>query len=308
MAATESRTGFRLPWSTEDKATGQRADPPQDADRPSDAERSDASVEAPVEAVVEPPTPDATFTEPAPTHLAPEPPSIEAVVTEEDSVQPTATPEALTRSRDAAPKKPTKFLADLTRAMQAAAESSRASTLEQFQAEAKAHVEQVHARSADEAAELRKTADDDIVTIRDWSKAELDRARLETEERIALRRRQLEGELAECDSAVEIELRRIDEQIQAWEADLEVFFEGLLQDTDPTTFAAMAARMPDPPAFADPEPADLVRNLRAGADGAMPDRADSEKGPEGLPDHWWMESPATLAARARSMAGSSQTG
>ena len=38
MAATESRTGFRLPWSSEDKATGQRADAPQDADRPADAE------------------------------------------------------------------------------------------------------------------------------------------------------------------------------------------------------------------------------------------------------------------------------
>ena len=38
MAATESRTGFRLPWSSEDKANGQRADEPQDADRPADVE------------------------------------------------------------------------------------------------------------------------------------------------------------------------------------------------------------------------------------------------------------------------------
>ncbi len=53
MAATESRTGFRLPWSTEEKANGQRADQPQDADRPADAERSDASSEAPAEAPVE---------------------------------------------------------------------------------------------------------------------------------------------------------------------------------------------------------------------------------------------------------------
>ena len=53
MAATESRTGFRLPWSTEEKATGQRADAPQDADRPSDAELAEASVEAPPDVMIQ---------------------------------------------------------------------------------------------------------------------------------------------------------------------------------------------------------------------------------------------------------------
>ncbi len=124
-------------------------------------------------------------------------------------MQPTATPDAPTRKRDVAPKKPTKFLADLTRAMQAAAESSRASTLEQFQAEAKAHVEQVHARSADEAAELRKAADDDIVDIRDWSKAELARIREETEKKISQRKSDLDYELEEHAARIEREIERV---------------------------------------------------------------------------------------------------
>ena len=249
MAATESRTGFRLPWSTEEKATGQRADAPQDADRPSDAELAEASVEAPPEAVVETPAPEAPAAESATADPAPESPPTEAAVTEEDSVQPTATPDAPTRSRDVAPKKPTKFLADLTRAMQAAAESSRAATLEQFQGEAKAHVEQVHARSADEAAELRKGADDDIVTIRDWSKAELARIREETERKITTRKSDLDVELEEHAARIEREIERVQSRVAGFEAEMDKFFERLLNEDDPAEFAAMAENLPEPPPF-----------------------------------------------------------
>ena len=248
MAATESRTGFRLPWSTEEKATGQRADAPQDADRPSDAERSEASAEAPTESVVEAPTPDTTA-EPAAAEPAPEPLPTGAVVIEEVSVQPTATPEATTRPQGAAPKKPTKFLADLTRAMQAAAEASRASTLEQFQGEAKSHIEQVHARSADEAAELRKTADDDIVTIRDWSKAELARIREETERKITTRKSDLDVELEEHAARIEREIERVQTRVAGFEAEMDKFFQRLLTEDDPAEFAAMAENLPEPPPF-----------------------------------------------------------
>jgi hypothetical protein len=248
MAATESRTGFRLPWSTEEKATGQRADAPQDADRPSDAERSEASAEAPTESVVEAPTPDTTA-EPAAAEPAPEPLPTGAVEFEEVSVQPTATPEATIRPQGAAPKKPTKFLADLTRAMQAAAEASRASTLEQFQGEAKSHIEQVHARSADEAAELRKTADDDIVTIRDWSKAELARIREETERKITTRKSDLDVELEEHAARIEREIERVQTRVAGFEAEMDKFFQRLLTEDDPAEFAAMAENLPEPPPF-----------------------------------------------------------
>ncbi len=48
-------------------------------------------------------------------------------------------------------RKPNKFMADLTKAMQTAAESARADVLEKFNAEAKAHIEGIHASTADEA-------------------------------------------------------------------------------------------------------------------------------------------------------------
>ena len=69
---------------------------------------------------------------------------------------PTAAPAAPAPAR-----KPNKFMADLGKAMQAAAESARTDTLERFSAEAKTHIESIHADSANEATDLRKQADDD---------------------------------------------------------------------------------------------------------------------------------------------------
>ena len=79
-------------------------------------------------------------------------------------------------------------MADLTKAMQTAAESARADVLEKFSAEAKSHIEAIHASTANEATELRKRADEDIAGIREWSKNEIARIREETDERITHRR------------------------------------------------------------------------------------------------------------------------
>ena len=204
-----------------------------------------------------------------------------------------------------ATRRPQQFLADLTLAMSATAETARQATIEQCRTDAEAHQVQLRSGQEDEAVAMRKAAEADVTAIREWSKAEMDRTRAETEERIALRRKQLEGELEEYDSAIETELHRVGEQIEAWEADLAVFFERLLEDSDPATVAAMAALMPDPPAFDEPDPGSIVRSLRA-ANGKASADGGSDGLQDGLPDHWWMESPTALAARARSMAGSSQ--
>jgi hypothetical protein len=261
MAATESRTGFRLPWSTEEKTTGQREDAPSDADRPSDdaaAATADAAAAAADAATTDATPADATMPSADtsadtatvsgtdPEHA--DPPTA-AVVTEEASVHPTVSHDVQGRAKDAQPKKPSKFMADLTRAMQAAAESSRTSTLEQFQAEAKSHIEEVHARSADEATELRKTADDDIVTIREWSKAELARVREETDRKITTRKADLEGELEDHNARIERRIERLQTRVAAFETEMEQFFEKLLNQDDPAEFAAMAEHLPEPPPF-----------------------------------------------------------
>ncbi|HET9456721.1 MAG TPA: hypothetical protein VFO78_05235 [Candidatus Limnocylindrales bacterium] len=149
----------------------------------------------------------------------------------------------------AAVRRPSKFLADLTRAMQAAAEEARALTLAQFQADAKTYVEKIHDRSATGAANLRRAADDDVAAVREWSKAEIARIREETESRISARKARLEGEIEEHTALIEREVEGVQARVAAFEQEMADFFARLLVEDDPTRFATMAERLPEPPPF-----------------------------------------------------------
>ena len=163
---------------------------------------------------------------------------------------------------DTGARHPNRFLADLTQAMHSTAETARQATIDQCQADAKAYTEQLHARKDDETASLRKTAEADVVAIRDWSKAEVERIRIETEQRISRRRELLEQELQEYNSGIELEIERVQKRVQAFQEEIAQYFEQLLQEADPTTFAGMAARMPDPPAFTDVDRGHLATDIR----------------------------------------------
>jgi hypothetical protein len=164
---------------------------------------------------------------------------------------------------ETAARHPNRFLADLTQAMRATAETARQATIEQAQADAKGYTEQLHARTDDEAASLRKAAEADVSAIRDWSKAEVERIRVETEQRIARRRELLEQELQEYNSAIELEIERVQKRVGAFEEEVAAFFEQLLQEADPTVFASMAAQMPDPPQFTEADRGSLNVDLKA---------------------------------------------
>jgi hypothetical protein len=140
-------------------------------------------------------------------------------------------------------------MADLTRAMQAAAEAAREDTLERFGAEAKAHIESIHASTADEATELRKKADDEIASIREWSKTEIARIREETDERIAHRKDVLEREIESHAAQIEARIERVQQRVTGFENQMSSFFERLFAEEDPTRFAAMAESLPEPPPF-----------------------------------------------------------
>ena len=148
-------------------------------------------------------------------------------------------------------KKTNKFLADLTKAMQAAAEDARGRSLTQLQADAKTHVESIHGRSATEAADLRKTADDDVAAIREWSKAEIARIREETEQKITERKGRLETEIEQHAAVIEREIEAVQGTVATFEAQMATFFERLLGEDDPTRFATMAENLPEPPTFDD---------------------------------------------------------
>jgi F0F1-type ATP synthase membrane subunit b/b' len=142
---------------------------------------------------------------------------------------------------------PSKFMADLTKAMQTAAESAREEAVGRLRTEATAAVEQVNARSATESADLRRQADDDVSEIREWSKAEINRIREETDEKIANRKRHLESEIEEQAARLERQIERVHGMVSGYEAEVADFFQRLLSEEDPSRFAAMAGQLPEPP-------------------------------------------------------------
>lgn len=227
MASTDAKSGFRLPWSTDRTESDEQADAPQ-ADQPA-VDQSQPQSESETQ----------TMIETAPTQ------SNEAV--QEEPAGPT---QAAAATPAAAPtRKANKFMADLTKAMQVAAEAARADTLERFSAEAKAHIESIHASTSDESTELRKKADDDIAAIREWSKAEIARIREETDERVTHRKEKLEREIEAHAAEIEGRIERVQARVTSFEAEMATFFARLLAEDDPTRFAAMAETLPEPPPF-----------------------------------------------------------
>jgi len=232
MAQTDARAGFRLPWSSDRQSTetfdGDSTTDPQVAATTGwpNEDTAQSGVTPAVETDAAPMDPWATpeaAPEPAPAPSAPTPPS--------------------------PARKPTKFMADLTKAMQAAAEDARARALTQLQTDAKTHVEAIHGRSATEAAGLRRAADDDVASVREWSKAEIARIREETETKITERKGRLETEIEEHAGIIEREIDAVQKTVAAFEDEMAAFFERLLGEEDPSRFATMAENLPEPPSF-----------------------------------------------------------
>jgi hypothetical protein len=160
--------------------------------------------------------------------------------------------------------RPKQFLADLVQAMGEAAISAREAALDQCHSDARAYTERLRVGTSGGTGDLHRAAVTDVRTIREQSKAYSERVRIQTEELIAHREQQLEEELRLYQSAIETEIDRVGERIQAFEAEVGQFFEQLLRGTDPLSLVTIAARMPNPPAFVDPDPAIILRGSRQG--------------------------------------------
>jgi hypothetical protein len=231
MAQTDTRPGFRLPWAADRN----------DADQPA----QDPAAESPV---VDEPTSAKELVTPDMTDATATTDSTETPVATDGTEAPAApTAETSPAQPPAAAKRPTKFMADLSRAMQAAAETSRDDTMARFAADAKAAVEQVHNGSTDEAAAIRRQADDDVAAVREWSKAEIARIREQAEVRVAARKAELDEEMEAHGRVIEARVEQVNATVSAFESQMTAFFERLLVEEDPTRIANMAERMPDPP-------------------------------------------------------------
>ncbi|HET7727602.1 MAG TPA: hypothetical protein VFK54_09775 [Candidatus Limnocylindrales bacterium] len=214
MATTDAKTGFRLPWTAERSEHADDASSHGDPAAPEAWPAADAA-----QVTADAPAPDAAVT----------------------GTAPGGNPH----------RRPSKFLADLTKAMQAAAEQAREQTLTQFQADAKAFVELIHETSAADITTIRSAADGDIAGIREWSKAEIARIREETEQRITQRKSELERQLEDHAASIEARIERVHGTVAAFESRMAAFFERLLTEDDPGAFASMAENLPEPPRFED---------------------------------------------------------
>jgi len=257
MATTDSRSGFRLPWSSGRSSDHQDLDgrdeaaeavPEAGANEPATSATSVTSVPTEVADQLHEPEPDAP-PEPA-TFPAPIPEEPEAMV---DTVS------AATSAREAATRRPSKLMADLATAMRATAQTAREQALSQLDADANQVIETVRARSTEGASELRQRSDGDVAGIREWSKAEIARIRDETDRRVSARKALFETEISEHAAAIEQRIAGIQRTVADYQEEMADFFERLLHEEDPARLATMAESMPEPPsleAWADVE--DLV--------------------------------------------------
>jgi hypothetical protein len=238
MATTDARPGFKLPWGSDrtesDSTDAAEAAPPGTTEEPTaTVEHTDAAA------------PDSNVNESTP-----------AVAGHDDPWRLTDQPAV--PAEPVAKRKPNKLMADLTRAMQTAAESARDESLVRLQTEAKTYIETVHTRSATEAEELRQTADADIAGIREWSKNEVARIRDETDQKVTERKARLESDVEAHAGRIERRIEGVQRHVAWFEGEMAGFFERLLAEEDPTRLASMAENLPEPPTFEDfenlPEP------------------------------------------------------
>ena len=121
MSQTDTRPGFKLPWTAERNDGGQPSDAPGGA--PTEEPAMDMTGDPAAESTAE---------------HADGPVAVDDPAAEEHMTTDMTDATAVTAAR-----RPTKFMADLSRAMQTAAESSRDETMTRFAADAKVAVEEI---------------------------------------------------------------------------------------------------------------------------------------------------------------------
>lgn len=164
-------------------------------------------------------------------------------------VRPPVVVEGAEESASAPSSRNTALKAGLVKAMRDAARATRAESMARMRAEAAARTEEIRLAGTAGVLALRKLADEDLVTIRDWSKAEMARVKDEAEQRVAGRRAQLARETQSHASDVERLVETVKSVASTFEADMERFFEVLLAEDDPARLATLAEQVPDAPVF-----------------------------------------------------------
>ena len=302
MANSDNRPAFRLPWQGAGESPGEGgaaatavvvspdspAWPSHDLARRSNRSGEGARVveKAPAPDAIDP-TPGASPDAMDPTSAATGPtveatgPAVAAPDVEVSATEPSTEGDAasvaegeaaivsaasamLDAAADLASKR-TKFRADLTRAMRAAADEARDSVLAQFRLDVDRHMEAARGAAEQAGATTRQHADDDITALGEWETAEMARIRAATESGITARQDRLETELADQTKRLSDELTLVQQQVERFQAEMDAFFERLQREDDPAMLAGLAEQLPDPPAFSEWTAERRVARQEAGA-------------------------------------------
>jgi hypothetical protein len=141
------------------------------------------------------------------------------------------------------------FVAELVRAMQAAAGLERARIGEDIDRRRQQQIDEVQARKASEADRMRELAAEDVQAIDAWVEVETARIQLERERRATAVREDLETSLAEHSTKIDREIETLERGISIYRAQVEAFFDSLDGETDPILIAQKAASRPVFPAL-----------------------------------------------------------
>ena len=153
---------------------------------------------------------------------------------------------------EGATRKVNPLVAGLVKAMREAAKSARDESMARMRSDAAARIDEIKAEGLGAGSMLKKQADEDIAKVREWSKAEAARIRQESETRIADRRARLVAEAQEHAAKTERHTAEVKAAIEAFETEMQRFFDILLAEEDPARLAALAERLPEAPSFARP--------------------------------------------------------
>ncbi len=244
MANTDTRSGFRLPWSSD---RSQENPAPDETSTPVE----DAAAEPEAEASIAWPSPDlnarlglTSQPRPADPALAPEEPDAQPQDAQEPAMielEPSPPPAPV------APRKPTKLMADLTSAIRATGIAARDQALTQVDSDVAQVVETIRAGSKEGEDALRVRSDEDIARIKEWSRAEIARIKAETENRIDARKLGLDEELAAHAAAIEGRVSEVEQTAAAYRTDMEAYSVRLDSEDDPARLATMAESLPELP-------------------------------------------------------------
>jgi hypothetical protein len=139
------------------------------------------------------------------------------------------------------------FLAEISRAMRAAAVRERERIAATVAEGTVAHEQKVRDRGATEASELRRLADEDVAGIQESAEEAIQAIQTEAERKVVERRRALAEYLERHAALVETEIGRINGAVDDYNAQLDGFFGRLAEEQNPAEIARLAGQLPEPP-------------------------------------------------------------